>query len=514
MKNLWIFMMVVAAMMTACKKDHSNYDYKTGEKITVKGIETSYTLISELDRLNLTPEVSSTEPNAQFEYLWGIYETNVQGSAPVLDTLAKTKDLNYLIKQAAKGWVLVYRVTNKTTGYSQYINVPINVVTEFTRGWYVAKDDGMQADLDLFLTPTSIVPTGKRENLYSTINGAKLPGQANLLSFLSAYKSTVTGTLGNTRTLVLSTEKDMATVNVNTLKKIYSLDNIMFETPPAKGPCYTFLGSSAYYLINGGNVHTIVNNSANIGKFGGKFLKDASNTPYNLSKYYISNTLSNAYFFDETSSSFFAIGNGYGTALSAISDVTGTAMSATNTNQKVLYMGLKSATYLPASFRYVFTGCALFQDKSSPSTKTLANIDIDNFSMKFTNAAINVTDQLFNGANMTLLYGQENLMYFSVAGNQVWSRNLSNNFEKLEYTVPAGEEITFIRHKTGTETNYAYNYIMVGSKINGTYKIRMFNKASGSISGGPVATLEGTGTAKDILYISPSVSESTNTIQW
>jgi len=516
MKNLWIYVMAVVAMMTACKKDHSNYDYKTGEKITVKGIESSYTLISELDRLTLTPEVSSTEPNAQFEYLWGIYETNVQGSAPVLDTLAKTKDLNYLIKQAAKGWVLVYRVTNKTTGYSQYINVPVNVVTEFTRGWYVAKDDGTQSDLDLFLTPTGIVPTGKRENLYSTINGSKLPGQANLLSFLSAYKSTVTGTLGNTRTLVLSTDKDVATVNVNTLKKIFTLDNLLFDAPTVKGPCQVFPGGgSAYYMINGGNVHSIVNISANIGKFGGRFLKDASNTPYSVSKYFMSNTSSNAYFFDETSSTFFGIGSGYGTALSSISDVTGTSMSASNNNQKLLYMGLKSATYLPSpALRYIFTGCAVFQDKSNSSNKTLSNIDIDGYTMKLNNTSLTTADQLYNGANMTLMYGQENLMYFSVGGNQVWSRNLSNNFEKLEYTVPAGEQITFIRHKTGTETNYAYNYIMVATKINGTYKIRLFNKASGSISGNPVATLEGTGAAKDILYISPSVSESTNTIQW
>ena len=515
MKNLIIYFIAMVAMMSSCKKDQSNYDYKDHEKITVTGIESSYTLISELESLNLKPEVTSTDPNANFEYLWGIYETNVQGSVPVLDTLAKTKNLNYLIKQAAKGWVLVYRVTNKNTGYSQYINVPVNVVTEFTRGWYVAKDDGTDTDLDLFLTPTSIVPTGKRENVYSSINGSKLPGQANLLSFLTGYKSTVTGVLGNTRTLALSTDKDMATVNVNTLKKIYTLDNIMFDTPPVKGPCYTFLGSGAYYLINGGNIHSIVNNSPNIGKFGGRFLRDASNNPYQLSKYFMSNNSGNAYLYDETSSSFFAIGSGYGTALSSISDVTGTAMSATNTNQKVLFMGIKSATYLPSpALRYTFAGCAVFQDKTNPSNKTVSHVEMDLFTMKFTNTSLTSADKLYSAAHITMPFGQENILYFSIGGNQVWSRNLSNNFEKLEYTVPAGEEITFIRHKNGTEVNYAYNYIMVGSKINGTYKIRMFNKSSGSITGNPIVTLEGTGAAKDVLYISPSVSEFTHNIQW
>jgi len=55
---------------------------------------------------------------------------------------------------------------------------------------------------------------------------------------------------------------------------------------------------------------------------------------------------------------------------------------------------------------------------------------------------------------------------------------------------------------------------MVGTKVGSNYKIRLFNKASGSISGAPVATIEGTGIARDVLYISPSVSESSYTIQW
>ncbi|WP_410219944.1 PKD-like family lipoprotein [Pedobacter sp.] len=516
MKRIYISLIALVALLSSCAKDHSNYDYRPKENITVKGMESTYTVVSEKDNLVINPEVSSTESNAQFEYLWGIYETNVQGSVPVLDTLAKTKNLNYAVKKPAKGWVLVYRVTNKSTKYSQYFTSNINIVTEFTRGWYVAKDDGSQADMDMFLTPTNIIPESKKENIYSAINGSKLAGQAQLLSYYTSYKSDVTGSLGNTKALMLSTSKDVAAIYINTLKKIRTYDNIFFEAPATRGPCYAFLGSSAYYLINAGQVHTIVNNSANVGIFGGRFLRDANNSPYNLSKFYMSNWLTNAYMYDETSSSFVALNSGYGTSLSSVTDDAGSAMSGTNTNKKLLYMGVKNATYLPApAYRYALTGCAIFQDKNNPAVKTISEIFADQFMIKFTNTPINTTEQAYNGANFTVPYGQENIMYFSVNGNQIWSRNLSNNFEKLEYTLPAGEEVTFIRHKAySSEAAYAYNFIMIGSQTGGNYKIRMFNKASGSITGGPIVTLEGTGIARDVLYISPSVSEGTYTTQW
>ena len=515
MKNLFLYMLIFTAALFGCKKDKSNYDYKALEKITITGISNNYTVISEKEGLNITPEVTSTDPDAQFEYLWGIYETNAQGYIPVLDTIAKTKNLNYLIKQPAKAWVVVFRVTNKHTKYTQYFNSTINVVTEFTRGWYVAKDDGTQSDLDLFLTPINIVPNSKREDIYSFVNGAKMPGKANLLSFITAYKSTVTGSLANTRTLVMSTDKDMATVNVNTLKNIYTSNDIFFEPPAAKGPYLMFPGASAYYVINGGTLHTIVTSSLNVGKFGGRFLRDANNSPYNISKYYMTNSSSNGYFFDETSSSFVGVASGFGTSVSSLTDVAGTSMSATNTNQKVLYMGLKSFTYLPApAYRYTFTGCVLFQDKTNPSIKTLAHADLDQLTIKLTNSPVLATEKLYNSSNHTLLYGEENIMYFSVNNNEVWSRNLSNNFEKLEYAAPADEEITFIRHKASTAANYAYNFIMVGTKVGSNYKIRMFNKASGSINGEPAFTLEGTGIARDVLYISPSIAESSYSIQW
>lgn len=508
MKNIKILLFIATcAFLFSCAKDKSNYDYKPKEKITVAGIDPSYTKISESDRIILNPTVSSTDQSAEFEYLWGIYETNVQGSVPVLDTLAKTKNLDYLVKKPAKSWVLVYRVTNKKSGYSEYFTSTINVITEFTRGWYIAKDDGSNSDLDLFLTPSSIVTTAEnlKENIYSAVNGKKLDGKAQQLTFFSTYKSTVTGTLGNTRALFVTTDKDVSGTNINTLKEIRGFNNLFYTAPQVKSPSAVILASTANYLINNGQCHAIYTMSANSGQFGVAKIKDDASTPYSLSKFFIANPYIDPFFFDQTSSSFIST-TPTGAFMTSISNASNTAMSAINNNKSLLYMGFKSGTSTVVGF-------AVFQDKTNPSLKILSQLNTSKTAFSMVNDTLKTTDKIYNASRYTLLDGDENLMYFCV-GNDIYSRNLSNKFEQLQFSVPAGEEITFIRHRKYGVTSdlpFNYNYVMVGTKVNDRYKVRMFTKSSGNLSTTPAFILEGKGIARDAMYIAPSVSESTYT---
>lgn len=487
-------------LLASCAKDKSNYDYQPKEVITVTGIESSYTAISEKDRLVLDPVVSSTDPNASFEYLWGIYETNVQGSAPVLDTIGRAKKLDYLIKQPAKGWVLVLRVTNTHTKYAQYFNASVNVVTQFTRGWYVAKDDGNSADVDLFLTPTTIVPDSKLEDVFSALNGKKLNGKASIMNFFSSYKSTVTGALGNTRALFLVTDKDVSAININTMKEIRGYNTLFYEAPAVKSPDFVCIGSAANYMVNNGQCHSIYAMSANTGQFGVAKIKNDLNTPYRLSRYFLTYAFTDPFFFDETSSSFLSA-TGTGAVMTSVSDATGangTTMPANNNNKKLLYMGYKTGS----------VGFAVFQDKTVSSLKILSEVTPSTTAFKLVNDTLKATDKLYNATRYALLDGDENLMYF-VVGNEVWSRNLSNKFEQLQFVVPGGEEITFIRHRKYTETGYTHNYVMIGTKVGSNYKVRMFTKSSGNLSATPAFTLEGKGIVRDVMYMAPSVSEYT-----
>lgn len=494
----------LALLMTSCLKDETVYEFAEHEEITVTGIEDRYTVVSNVDHITLSPTVSSTDPNAEFEYMWGIYETNVQGSAPVLDTLAWTQDIDQLVRRAAKDWVLVYRVTNTNTGYSKYVNTTISVVTLYTRGWYVAKTESGQTDLDLFLTPESIMPDDKIDNVFSAVNGRKLNGHAGLLTFFSSYKSNVVNPaqFGNTRSLFVVTDQDVSVVNINDLKEIRDFNSVYFQPPAVKQPKFVFIGPQAYYFNNGGKLSSIYNMSSNTGQFGVNKLVNQDNDAYNLSKYALTNYITGApYFFEEISSTFFNA-DATGTYLINVNDATDTEMPARSNNKTVLWMGAK--VYYPLS------GYAVFQDKSDPSLKILSAITPSNSAFKMVNDTLSVSDRLYHAERYALLDGDESMLYFSV-GNEVWSRNLANGFEQLQHTIPSGEEITFMRHRkaSGNPAAYAYNYVMIGTKAGNNYKVRMFTKTSGNLSASPEFVLEGAGEVGDVMYIAPNISENT-----
>lgn len=489
--------------LASCTKDKGNYDYVGKEIISITGVESYYSRITPTERLVIEPVVTSNK-DAEFEYFWGMIKTNGSGSVSVFDTLTKTKNLNYLVEDRAKDWVLIFSAKNKKTGYANLIKVTLNVATEFTKGWYVIKDEAGQTDADLFFTPQTIVPgTAKNENIYSVINGKKLEGKAIMFNFFDDYKTNVTGVLASTRTLFMVSDKDMSAVDISTLKEIRGFNSIFVGAPAVKAPAAVLNEPFiAEYIINDGQLHGLSTINANIGQFGGRKLKDNDNTPYHLSKYYIT-YLQAPFFFDEMSSSFVTAVGG-NTFLTAVSDHADTQLKANNNNKKLIYMGLKTQSPL--------LGYAIFQDKTNLALKTLTEVIPAKTGFRMNNDVLSPTDKIYNGTNFAVIYQDESMIYFSV-GREIWSRNLANKFEQLQYTVPAGEEVTFIKHRkytgSGVQAPYTYNYVMVGTKSGGNYKVRMFTKSSGNLNAQPAFILEGKGNAADAIFISPAIGGTT-----
>jgi hypothetical protein len=494
----------IALLSTSCFKDLGNYTYIPNEKITISGIAPSYDKVSLVDKITLTPSVVSTMEGAAFDYRWGIYETAVQGTAPKVDTIGRELALDYLVVQPAKGWVLVFMAKNKKTGYTAYATSTINVITQFTRGWYVAKEEGGKTDVDQFLTPTSITPGTKIENVYSLANSKKLDGKPTIFGFYSDYKSTVTGTIGNTRALFIITDKDASVVNINTFKEIRNINTLFYEPPTVKAPDFVCNGSQAQYFANNGQLQSIYAMSSNTGVFGARQLKDNSNTPYKLSKYFMTGApIYDPVFFDEMSSSFISA-SGAGSVMNAMTQAAGSSMPANNNNKTLLYMGTKTSSPL--------TGYAVLQDKTNPAIRILSALSGTAGSFLIKNDTIKATDKIFNATRYTLNNADESMIYF-VVGNEVWSRNLANKFEQLQYTAPVGETITFIRHSkytTTSEVPYAFNYIIIGTKNGASYTVRMFTKSSGNLAATPAITLSGNGSVGDVIYIAPNIGGTTH----
>ena len=72
MKRLWIIWM--SLLLISCFQDQGNYEYVDNEKIQISGILDHYTVVQFVDTLNLNPEITSNYPDADFDYVYWVYD--------------------------------------------------------------------------------------------------------------------------------------------------------------------------------------------------------------------------------------------------------------------------------------------------------------------------------------------------------------------------------------------------------------------------------------------------------
>ena len=125
-----------------------NYDYSELLEITIDSIQESYGSYALIDTLRIRPKISPE--NLEYDYWWGVYETNVQGYAPQLDTLYYTRDLEMPMTLSPGTYSLVFCAKEKSTGVAGLTRASLTVVTTLSEGWYVLRSQN-----GYFLLPRS-----------------------------------------------------------------------------------------------------------------------------------------------------------------------------------------------------------------------------------------------------------------------------------------------------------------------------------------------------------------------
>ncbi|WP_167610833.1 PKD-like family lipoprotein [Maribellus sediminis] len=502
MKKLIYLLLPILFLLPSCYEDLGNYDYDDAEVISVEGIASSYSKVSTIDRLVIDPQVGSTDPDARFEYFWGIYEANTSGYFPTFDTLTHNKELDYLVVQDAGNWELVFGAKNLNTGLTKLISSELTVTTEFTRGWYVLKDDGENSDIDQFLTPDTIIPSQVAENVFSAINGRKLQGKAKQFAFLNNYRTFVhnSSIATYTRTLFALSENDMSAIYIDNFKQIRGFNEIFFQSPAVRDLGVLTVGASTIsdYIINDGKLHYLYTMTANSGIFGAGVLKNENAEDYHLSQYTVG-TFSQLLFYDELSCTFLTHPTA-GTTMLKVKMNGNSQMPAENINKELLFMSERNRS----------SSVALFRDRTDPNLMILSSISGSESNLNVQNDTI-ASGEMLQKAGIVTANKDEAMIYFSV-NSEVWSRNLANGNEQKQFSFPAGEEISFIRHLKYTpssDPSFNFNYVVVATTTGDGYKIYCFQKSSGNLAAEPDFTMEGSGKVGAVLYISPKVGYNT-----
>lgn len=504
--KIFLYSCLAVALLQSCYKDLGNYNYGPQEEIQILGIPDTIIKVTAVDKITLSPNVISSAPVADFEYRWGVYRNN-----GAVDTIARTKDIDYLVVQKSATWKLMLLVRNKKTGNQQVHTSTLLVNTPFTQGWYVLKDDGQSADIDLFgLSGGKVIPEKESpsfENVLSMINGGrKLSGPGRMLTYASTYRSTIEDgkTLANTKVLFALSESDASVIHLNTFKELADINSLFFNPPAKSNPLSLANSFSVSSLVNDGKVNYLAVNGINTGRYTTEAIINDADSPYRMSRYFASffmGPIQGTYYFDELGSSFYAVDPN--SVQMPIVPARGTSkMKTTNNNKTLLYLGARSTTDTVAY--------ALFQDKTSPMEKTLATIAfnmhpqtrIHSADVKYAET-LPAQSKLSDAQKITAAADKSAFLFFAVDKNEVWSRSITTNgAERMVVSLPTTEEITFIRHRVLTG-RYAYNYLMVGAKSAAGYKVYLFPAISeGQFAQSAVAVLRGGGVATDAIFIS------------
>ncbi|MFV0522542.1 MAG: PKD-like family lipoprotein [Mangrovibacterium sp.] len=503
MKKIILPLIAVPIFLNSCYRDLGNYDYSDKEEISIQGIESSYNVISLVDTLVITPEVTSNK-NSEFEYFWYVYS---QATPLETDTISHDKNLKYFVEKEGGAWTLVYGVINTLTGYTKLTDVEMNVGTTYTRGWYVLKDDGEYADIDQFLTPDTIVPTDLVANIHSSVNGEKLLGKGKMISYYTTYRSFIadSSSAQYTKTLALITDNDLALDYVNTMQKIHGFDDFSYAVPEKRNP--GFIGysknSRSFFLENAGYLHSVNNSTLNAGLFGYQASRNSANDDYDLSDYIVVGMYKNL-FFDDMSSCFLAYQASTNSFTNAATNVSG-EIKATDNNLEMIYMGLiQDAESAPI--------IAYAKNKTDETERYIMQITGSATSgLKIDADTITSEKKIFNATKLTCSQ-DERVIYF-VLDNEVWTYNLSSKVEKLQFTAPAGETITLLRQRKFSSPNdikFALNYVCVGTSDGSKYTVNFFTRNAGNLSADPDFKVEGDGYPRDIIYVSPEMADASN----
>ena len=487
MKQLYIIgCLLFFSGLCGCYEDKGNYDYTETFEITIDSLKESYTLYALVDTLRISPEVSPV--NAEYDFHWCVYQTNVQGYAPKLDTIATTRELVYPMTLDPGSYQIVCMATERGTGITRIEERPLTVTTALAEGWYVLREKDGYTDLDLFSTEK-----GKIESIIASNNdGRNLQGEARAIEFSYNYKAwdEVNERYVNTNSIFALSKEDAIVIRTSNGKIIRDIEDLFYERPTVANFQNVCSQSSELYLINDGKGHYIYNMSSNSGRFGAALPGDYDLYPGWT--YGVRQPLC----FDKVSSSF--------VALNAMSS------KVVNFNEKgaVDSVAYPKVNNLNADLLYIGpgiypSGWALLK-KRQTDTCLMYSLEVNNAYTPYNNPA-KKCDTLIDDGTKGLLQADfwassqnNNIIYFSKE-HEIRSCNIDANYvEKNQRTLPSGETVTYMRHLKTSDGKV--NKLAVATFDGSRYKVYLYDIQAGNLRNDP-EILEGEGRVGAMIYI-------------
>lgn len=481
MKNK-LSILIAILFITSCYVDKGNYDYTPISDIVIEGVENSYLKISAVDTLKILPVLNSTYNESDLEYTWLMMDSKFN-----FDTLSREKDLSYKVKESPGTYQIIFIVKNRPNGYYVHSTSSLSVVTEYSRGHYILKEDASgNTDFDLLLDDGRLI-----SNILLTTQGSSLQGKPRSMGLLYSKQFIDPDLLTKTSAHCLGVITYDNKVNIYRafdMRHLFDHSSMFFEEPDDVP--YKFLTgmNRNIYLSNNGTYSSDVSQQGT-GKLGFPIGESGGSDFWALSP-----SLRGMVYWDETKSRI--LWNNSNGIASVLTDA---VYPTANLNFDCLFMG---------NYREVIY--SLFRDKLNLARLVLYRITTSTASSppKVNKIVEIAATSKMHGA--TLFASNQytaDIIYF-VNNNKLYYYDAVNNaeYELAATGLPAGETITFISNREYTSGSPIFDYLTIGTYTNGTYNLYMYNIIGGQPNGSPVRTISGTGKIKETHYLGTTFS--------
>jgi len=478
-----LYTLIALFFITSCYTDKGNYDYTSISDIVIDSIASSYTKISAVDILEISPQLTSTYNENDFEYVWEMLDSRNNR-----DTLSHEKDLSYAVNESPGSYTIFFFVKNKANGYYVHTTTSLNVVTEYSMGHYILKEDASgNTDMDLLLNDGRLI-----SDILLKTQGSTLPGKPRSMGLLYSKQFVDPDLLSKTSAHclgVITYNKKANIYRAFDMRPLFDHSSMFYEEPDDVP--YKFLTGMwmNIYQSDKGTFSTYVS-SQGTGKLG-----FPTGVPGGSDYWAVSPSLAGMVYWDETNNRI--LWNNYNGDAKVLTDA---VYPTSGLNYECLFMG---------NYRGVVY--SLFKDKSNSSRLVLYRITTSSMSAP---PKVNKVVEISGTSKMhgaTLFASNQytaDILYF-VNSNKLYYYDAVNNaeYEITAADLSANEIITFIANRQYNVASPTFDYLTIGTYLNGTYKLYMYNMIGGQPNGNPVRTISGTGKIKETHYLGTSYSD-------
>lgn len=496
---LYVILVLFPFWLASCYEDKGNYTYGNKQPIQIDGLEESYSGISGIDTLKITPVISSDEYIVHYE--WVVYDENVANSKET--TLDSVAELRYPIALPQGGYTLLFRVTDDE-GYTETAVSRLEVSTAYSEGWLVLKELEGNTELDLY-------PSGKgpAQDLFSKLYGRTLRGKPVGLSIFSAhnFRDTSGAAVRNGFVIFPISEEESPMIQLSDMQWVYDFEDMLYDEPLGEERVlnYGFGGNAFVGMITDGYARCNQTNGppGSPGKWGGPAIAPTEIRP---SRYIACTDFTVMY--DNLNGQFLQMDNfGNNIYVYKSTDKDKVSVKPFGLNCQLVYMKQTSKTNVAYAIlehkesheRYIFT----IDTKGSRNQNPITAVDTLDAGLKINEASI-------FSVNGNLPY-----IYYAI-GNECYLYDISRRTEEkinLVNADPAAtndgtEEITLVEHIYWWENDVMsrWDYFVVATHANGHYKLYLHKTRAGKPDFSEKVTLyQGEGKVAAIHYAMPKM---------